>query len=493
VLGACGHGRTPPRGLPGLAITQPTPGPAPTWSAGERAGLQGKLSSIFRSPVTSRATGIVVVDENGSTLFARRGTVPVAPASTLKLVIAATALDALGPQRRFETRFVATQAPDLDGTLAGDLWLVGGGDPTLASNDLRAGVGAMYRAGVRRIDGALDVDDTAFSGPEQNPRWDPDDLSYDYAAGTSAISLDDDAVSFDVTPAAPGQAARVEPNPPNASISFDGSIATVPAGYSSYVTIERKPQLAAVGSASRTMVEPHNEYVLDGRIAAGEKQTFLKPVVGMPGYVGGVAASMLAARGMDLAGGFRTSAAPLGAYALWTHRSPPLADIVREMLVNSNNHTAETLLRIVGETSGRPGTDAAGIAFEKHVLSQIGVPHAGMALYDGSGLAASDRIAPLTLARLVAHEARTPSGDAFVRGLPRVGIEGTVRIHDVHAALGRVRAKSGHIANVNGLAGEVQTRRHGRIAFAFIANDPRADDDDVYREIDRALDALAVM
>jgi D-alanyl-D-alanine carboxypeptidase/D-alanyl-D-alanine-endopeptidase (penicillin-binding protein 4) len=139
---------------------------------------------------------------------------------------------------------------------------------------------------------------------------------------------------------------------------------------------------------------------------------------------------------------------------------------VREMLVNSNNHTAETLLRILGEQSGRPGTDAAGVGFEKRVMDHLGVPHDKMRVFDGSGLAPSDRIEPQTLAKLLALEARGPAGDVYVRSLPRVGLEGTVKHHDL------------------------QTLHHGRIAFAFIVNDTRANADVVYDEEDRALDAL---
>jgi D-alanyl-D-alanine carboxypeptidase len=75
--------------------------------------------------------------------------------------------------------------------------------------------------------------------------------------------------------------------------------------------------------------------------------------------------------------------------------------------------------------------------------------------------------------------------------LPLDGIEGTVKHHDLHDALGRTRAKSGHIEDVNALAGTIATMHHGRIAFAFVVNDPRADADIVYEEVDRALDALA--
>jgi D-alanyl-D-alanine carboxypeptidase/D-alanyl-D-alanine-endopeptidase (penicillin-binding protein 4) len=437
------------------------------------------------------------VSADGSTLFSRRGRVPVAPASTLKLVVAASALDALGPTHRFVTRFAAETPPQSDGTIRGALWLVGGGDPSLSSDDLRRGVGELARGGVKAIDGTLQVDDTAFAGPEQNPRWDPDDLGYDYAAGTSAISLDEDTVEFDVTPDPAGGAARVRVVPDNQSIAFAGTIAS--GGSETYVSIERNPatslpsfsserassEVADVPAMQRTV------YSVEGRIAGGETQRYLKPILGVPGYVGGAVAAMLAARRISLAGGYRTGTAPLGAYTLWRHRSAPLADLVHEMLVNSNNHTAETLLRVLGEANGRAGSDASGVAFEARELGRLGVAHDGMRLYDGSGLAPGDRIMPETLAQLVARVSRGPYGDVFVRSLPRVGMEGTVRHHDLGDALGRTRAKSGHIEGVNGLAGTVATRHHGRIAFAFIVNDPRANADVVSTSEDRALDALS--
>lgn len=453
--------------------------------------MKQTLASIFDSDVTRTATGIVVVAGDGATLFSRRGNVAVAPASTLKLVVAASALDAFGARHRFATRFVAGVLPEAGGDLRGDIWLVGGGDPTLSSQDLRNGVGVLSRSGLKRIDGALEVDGSAFSGPEQNPRWEPDDLTYDYAAGTSAISLDQNVVEFDVTPDPSGGHANVKPVPANASISFTGHIATVAGGYNSYLTIDRKLELPPLSKDPLKAPSPRNVYNLEGQIAQGAMQVFFKPVLGMPGYVGGAVAAMLAERQIALVGGYRAATAPAAATTLWEHRSAPLSDIVREMLVDSNNHTAETLLRALGEESGHPGTDAAGVAFEKRELEHLGVPHDGMRLYDGSGLAPSDRIQPSTLAKLLAMESRGPNGAVYVGSLPRVGLEGTVKHHNLHAALGVTRAKSGHIENVNGLAGVVQSKHHGRLAFAFIVNDPRANADVVYEEEDRALDALA--
>ena len=442
------------------------------------------MSSIFTGDIAT-GMGIVVVAADGSHLFARRPRVPMTPASTLKLVIAAAALDSLGPKYRFVTRFVGTSPPGADGILHGGLWLVGGGDPMLDSKNVREGVGVLARSGITRIDGPLEIDDSSFAGPEQNPRWDPDDLTYEYAAGTNAVALDGGVVEFDVTPGTPGSDAHVKPIPDNQAIVFSGAIRTSGYGSRTYVTIERKPHL------DRALDMMPSDYVLDGHIAPGETQKYYKPVLGIAQYAGGVTAAMLAERNIALPASYRSGTAPANATPLWTHHSPPLEFIVRDMLVHSNNHTAETLLRIVGENARHPGTDDAGIAFEKRELARLGVAKDRMRVYDGSGLAPADRIMPLTLAELIAAQLRGPNADVFVRALPRVGLDGTVKNHVLHAALGRTRAKSGHIENVNGLAGTLQTRHHGRIAFAFIVNDRRANADIVTDEEDRALDTLA--
>jgi D-alanyl-D-alanine carboxypeptidase/D-alanyl-D-alanine-endopeptidase (penicillin-binding protein 4) len=444
---------------------------APAWNAGELAALQGRLRAAFGASALA-TSGIAVVDGNGRPLFARRERTPMTPASTFKVLVGAAALRTLGPNFRFSTTLESAEDP-AGGEVHGDVYLVGTGDPLLTRDDLRGGIAAVARGGVREITGDIVADASVFSGAEQNRAWEPDDLQYGYAAGTSALSLDQGTVEFHLVPTSPGLPARIRVLPPSSAVRVHGGVLT---SYATLLTIQR--------DALR------NDFTFSGHVAAGAEQSFWRPVIDLPLYAADVTRTMLRERGVRVGGGVRAGVAPVAPSVLWRHRSPKLRDVVHEMMLESNNHFAEQLLRAVGATRGL-GTEANGARVERALLVRDGVPQDGLRIVDGSGLAPSDRVAPLTLAMLLARAAVEANGALFVGSLPRVGIEGTVRWRHVTDARGRARAKSGHIANVNALTGYVQTRRHGRVAFAIVVNDRRADDGPVEAGIDRALDVLA--
>ncbi|HEX3465550.1 MAG TPA: D-alanyl-D-alanine carboxypeptidase/D-alanyl-D-alanine-endopeptidase [Candidatus Elarobacter sp.] len=469
-VSACSHRSPAPSPSPvptGLAAAPS----APAWSAEDLRVLQSQLRGVLGASALA-SSGIAIVDGDGRPLFTRRERVAMTPASTFKVLVGAAALQTLGPDYRFSTTFESVDDPS-DGKIRGDVYLVGTGDPLLTRDDLRAGVATVAREGVRDVAGAVVADASLFSGPEVNRAWDPDDLQYGYAAGTSALSLDQGTVEFHLVPATPGAPARIAVLPPSDMVRVSGSILT---SYSTLLTIQRDPA--------------RNDFTFSGRVQAGAEQSFWRPLVNLPLYAAGVARAMLRERGVSVDGGIRTGIAPVAPYVLWRHRSPKLRDLVHQMMLESNNHFAEQLLRAVGATRGA-GTEANGAVVEKAILVRDGVPQNGLRIVDGSGLAPSDRVAPLTLAMLLARTAAQPVGPVFVGSLARVGIEGTVRRRHVTDARGFARAKSGHIENVNALTGYVQTRRHGRVAFAILVNDRRADDGPVYRGVDSALDILA--
>ncbi|MBV8602720.1 MAG: D-alanyl-D-alanine carboxypeptidase/D-alanyl-D-alanine-endopeptidase [Candidatus Eremiobacteraeota bacterium] len=439
--------------------------PIHPWSEADRRRVRATVDESLRSPYFA-AAGVALAGDDGELIYGRNAQHDYAPASTLKAIVAAVALGRLGTKARLETRFESLEQPDAVGTID-DLWLVGGGDPVLDPDQLKGGVGALFARGVRHITGDLIVDATSFREPEQNPAWAPDDFEYEYAAGTSPISLNWDVIEFKIAPTQIGAPARVRVFPASSDVVVRGAPTT---GYGTLLRITR----SAPG---------RNEFVVEGTIAPGGEQSFFRPVVGIPMWAGLVAGQMLRDRGIALDGEVRLGEDPHAMQTLWDHRSPPLAKMVKQMLFESDNHIAEQLLGVIG-----------GPAAAKAYLEQLGIAEPGLRLVDGSGLAESDRVAPQTFVQLLQAAARSPFGETYVTSLPRAGIEGTVRHHDLHAALGLVRAKSGHIADVNALVGYVDSRRHGKLAFAFLVNAPGADDaTSIQVGIDRMLDALALL
>ncbi|HYL27300.1 MAG TPA: D-alanyl-D-alanine carboxypeptidase, partial [Candidatus Nitrosotalea sp.] len=165
------------------------------WTNGERHRLGKDLAGAFAPALAgARAWSFAVIAADGRTIFDDRAERAVAPASVQKLIVAATALDALGPAYRYHTIFAGEQGIGDDGRLDGNLWLIGSGDPSFESADLANGVGVLTRGGLRRIAGGVLVDATTLSGPGLNPHWGSDDSGQDYAAPTSAVSLDGDTI-----------------------------------------------------------------------------------------------------------------------------------------------------------------------------------------------------------------------------------------------------------------------------------------------------------
>jgi D-alanyl-D-alanine carboxypeptidase/D-alanyl-D-alanine-endopeptidase (penicillin-binding protein 4) len=201
-------------------------------------------------------------------------------------------------------------------------------------------------------------------------------------------------------------------------------------------------------------------------------------------FVSGRAATMLAARGIALSALPAQGAAPLDSVVLWDHKSAPLAALETHMLFLSDNHYAEQLLRTLGAMTDGTSDDAGGIAAEQRLLRSWSIPAPGLRLVDGSGLSERNRVAAITVAHLlVARES------SLYRLLPRGVRDGTLAGYDFETALGRVRAKSGHLSDVSSLAGYATTTHHGRVAFAFLIDgSPGNPDASIVRAVDRLVE-----
>jgi len=447
-----------------------------SWSVADRRKLDARIEAALK-PLDGRAAeSAVVFAARGAPLFQKNAARALAPASTLKLIVASTSLHELGLRYRFHTRLAAAGL-EPGGIVPGDVYLIGSGDPLLTSNDLRGGVKTLWNDGVRQIDGGVVVDATALRGPERNAFWDATDAFEDYSSATSAVSLDQDTIELHVRPTQVGAPARVFLEPPTSAVQHDDDVLTGPEG--SWTDITILPKIAP------------NAFAVSGRVASGPHDAiYYLNVSNVPLYVADVLELMLEARGIAPRDAPRIGIAPQGTHALWEHPSPPLHEIVRKMLYESNNHAAEQLLRTLGRLHGGAGDDRSGLDAERRFLAGQGVPAGGMRIVDGSGLSDTNRVSATTLATILVRAETWSSGNPLYLALPQGGKEGTLRNYPFSGALGRVRAKSGHISGVSALAGYVTTHQHGRIAFAIIVNSevPNVDAD---RSIVQAVDAMA--
>ncbi|MGH3001973.1 MAG: D-alanyl-D-alanine carboxypeptidase/D-alanyl-D-alanine endopeptidase, partial [Gaiellaceae bacterium] len=161
--------------------------------------------------------------------------------------------------------------------------------------------------------------------------------------------------------------------------------------------------------------------------------------------------------------------APAGAVVLAQVEAAPLPAVLREMDRDSDNFTAEMLLKELGAEVGAGGTTAAGTVVVLHALAAAGVPLAGVRIADGSGLSTEDRLTAHALAALltVAWKSDASVHDAFWRALPVAGISGTLEDRMQRApARGAVHAKTGTTDRSSALAGYVGSR----FAFAVLQN-----------------------
>jgi D-alanyl-D-alanine carboxypeptidase/D-alanyl-D-alanine-endopeptidase (penicillin-binding protein 4) len=186
-------------------------------------------------------------------------------------------------------------------------------------------------------------------------------------------------------------------------------------------------------------------------------------------------AELLTAHGVEVTGGVERGRAPPGARELARAESRPLAEVVEEMLSTSDNYTAEQVLRelAVGTANGAPATSVLGIGRAADSLTHLGVPIDGTIAHDGSGLSPDDRMRCSTLLALIAMSGR-PQFGAVDEGLAVAGRSGTLALRFHGDPLeGELRAKTGSIAGVVGLAGVVDDG--DGVRFAFIANGPFSD------------------
>jgi len=166
----------------------------------------------------------------------------------------------------------------------------------------------------------------------------------------------------------------------------------------------------------------------------------------------------------------RSGKAPQGSVEVAKMSSPPLHQVIANMLTFSDNETAESAMKEIGHHESGQGTWSAGATDLTKLLTNAGLPLTGVHVVDGTGLSGTDQ---LTCRALVATLSRPGTGPVLQAGLPVAGRTGTLADRWVGTPVaGRLRAKTGTLRNATALAGEVKTLSGGTVTFAYVANVP---------------------
>jgi D-alanyl-D-alanine carboxypeptidase/D-alanyl-D-alanine-endopeptidase (penicillin-binding protein 4) len=188
-----------------------------------------------------------------------------------------------------------------------------------------------------------------------------------------------------------------------------------------------------------------------------------------PAGAAAVLTQLLRARGVEVAGEPGSGVAPPEvATEVAAIDSPPVLALVGQMLRESDNGTAELLLKEVGHRVAGEGSTAAGAAVAEETLASLGLPMAGVDVVDGSGLDRGNQVTCRLLHDLLRA---VDAGGQVEGGLAVAGVTGTLarRFLDTPVS-GHLRAKTGSLNNVASLAGYADTRNEGELTFAFVMN-----------------------
>ncbi len=405
------------------------------------------------------------------------------PASVMKLLTSAAALQLLGPDYRWITRVHMTGALQGD-VLYGDLIIEGSGDPRFAHEDLGRLLRMLRQQGVREIRGDLLLDRSlfqpqmqdaaAFDGqPSRAYNALPDALLLDAHAltvrfrlsNTSDISNTSDASDTSDALGAAGAQVQIISEPPLAGFSI------TPAALSDqpcqHVREQLQPRLSAQGL----------HFAGAYPAACGERElTFHLHTLDAVQYVDAVFRALWQELGGSLSGQVRAARVPADSRELLAWPSRPLAQVLADINKQSNNVMSRNLmLSLVAQRGGEPATATAASARVLSWMAENGLPTGGVVIDNGSGLSRAERLPAATLAAVLQHAWQQPTMPELLASLPVAGVDGTLaRRQAASPVRGRAHIKTGSLAGVASIAGYVSARSGRRVIVVCLINHANA-------------------
>ena len=437
------------------AVAAQTPAVAGDICPGE---LGAQVDAIANRPEFSRSRWGILIQPLSSTatLYSRDAQKYFIPASNVKLLTTAAALQKLGADFRIKTSVYSGEN--------GSLYVAGRGDPSITEAQLQSLAQQLKRRGVDRVN-ELIGDDSYFQGSAVNPNWEWEDAQAGYGAPINSLIFNQNAIELLLSPQDLGQPLRVtfaEPKLANQWQIQNNSV-TVAQNESEFIEVGREFDRAAIRVSGQLKVgaEPESAYVAVVNPANNFLQHFQQ---------------VLAAEGIPVKQALVASVYRNFNQELATVESPPLAELVRETNRESNNLYAEVLLRLLGKVTDKmpqqqEDTDEIGLKELKTALTQLGVNPNSYILADGSGLSRHNLISPEALVQTLRFMANSPAASIYRQSLPIAGESGTLK-NRLNSTPNRVilQAKTGTLSGVSAQSGYIEVPDYEPLVFSIIVN-----------------------
>ena len=418
------------------------------------------LHASYSMYVADAGSGITVLDLNSGK--------NVTPASVLKLITSATALELLGPDYTFKTQFGYTGKLTKRGRLDGNIIIKGGGDPALASPEFTAfygdfpekWIGEIKKAGIKKINGRVITDDSYYDYMPIPSKWLWEDAGNYYGAGVYGASVFDN--TYDI----------------HFKTSSDGTKPVITGIIPEECNFNLTNRLVASGTTDQGYVfaAPYSkEGWLAGSIPVNSDDFVLSASIpDPPMLISALIDKKLRLSGIKIEGSPSTvrleNQSPVSDFVpISDYVSPHLSEIIEVLNHKSVNLYAENLVKELGKKFEGSGSTAAGIEVINSFADSSGVR--GMMIVDGSGLSRANSMNAKGLAAILLHmKNQGRYFNYYFNSFPQAG-EGTLKnwFRD-EVFSDRLKAKSGSMTGVRSYAGYFTTKSGREMVFAFMTN-----------------------
>jgi len=461
-----------------------------TFSAAQNSinSVQQKIANWQTTPGLANASICIAVSDNQTNekLLESKPQLSLVPASILKIITTATALEVFGSDFRFQT-VLSYSGIIRNDTLFGDLQIIGGGDPTLGSmyfpenkNFLDEWVNAIGNNHIRVITGNLIVDATIYEKVQVPGSWVWEDLGNYFGAGASGLSVYDNIYEIHLKSGSeagkPTQILRVVPEITNLELANE------------VLSSDSNSDEAYVFGSPED-----NKRVIRGTIPKNQADFVVKASLPNPSaLLASEFQKKLSANGIAISRETKYEKAKTElSNQLSVNQSPPLRDIIKVTNHESVNLFAEHFLKQLAFQKSGLGTTEDGCKFVMQFWKDKGLDITGFFMNDGSGLSRFNAITANQMVDILNYmKTKSLYSNDFYKSLPTAGNGTLTAFSTENFPQDCLHAKSGSMTRVRCYAGCLTTESGRQLSFAVMLNNFSCSQSEAFRKIEELLGEL---